>query len=122
MLSFPAGLARGYDNFKVSVCSRAYETRAMNDVKGLEPRWTGITRQVHIDKIYLETHRDLIVVDEATLLAAKKFFADPAPGRARRSNFQSNLIPTGSFRCADTDRGTRRKDSRFPELGRRDFV
>lgn len=75
-LSLPAPSAHGYDNFKVSVYSRAYETREMNDVQWIEPRWTEITRQVHVDKIYLETHRDLIVVSEPTLLAAQKFFAD----------------------------------------------
>ena len=69
-------IADGYENFKVSVYSRAYETREMNDVKWIEPRWTEITRQVHVDKIYLETHRDLIVVNEATLRTAKQFFAD----------------------------------------------
>lgn len=74
-MSLPANVARGYENFKVSVYCRAYETREMNDVKWIEPRWTELTRQVHVDKIYLETHRDLIVVDEATLTAAKKFFA-----------------------------------------------
>ena len=75
-LSLPTNVARGYENFKVSVYSRAYETREMNDVSWIEPRWTELTRQVHVDKIYLETHRDLIIVDEATLKAAKKFFAD----------------------------------------------
>jgi hypothetical protein len=76
LLSLPNGIARGYDNFKVAIYSRAYETRDMNDVSRLEPRWTELTKQVHVDKIYLETHRDLIVVNEATLETAKKFFAD----------------------------------------------
>jgi hypothetical protein len=70
------GIAHGYENFKVSVYSRAYETREMGDTNWIEPRWTELTRQVHVDKIYLETHRDLIIVNEATLKAAKKFFAD----------------------------------------------
>jgi len=63
-----------YKNFKVSVYSRAYETAKMGDERWLEPIWDEITRQVHVDKIYLETHRDLLVVDEATLLKAKNFF------------------------------------------------
>ncbi len=63
-----------YKNFQVSVYSRAYETVKMGDEKWLEPIWDEITRQVHVDKIYLETHRDLLVVDEATLLKAKNFF------------------------------------------------
>lgn len=58
--------APGYKNFKVAVYARAYEVRQMNDLKWLEPIWTGITDQVNVDKIYLETHRDLILVDEKT--------------------------------------------------------
>ena len=66
LASLSGSVARGYGNFKVSVYSRAYETREMNDIKWIEPRWTELTRQVHVDKIYLETHRDLIVVKEAS--------------------------------------------------------
>jgi hypothetical protein len=61
----------GYRNFKVAVYSRACETREMKDLNWLEPRWNELSRQVKVDKIYLETHRDLIVVDEPTLLSAK---------------------------------------------------
>jgi len=75
-LSFSEGLVRAYEHFQVAVYSRAYETREMNDIGWIEPRWTELTRQVHVDKIYLETHRDLILVNDATLNTAKKFFAD----------------------------------------------
>jgi hypothetical protein len=63
-----------YKNFKVAVYSRAYETAKMGDLNYIEPIWDEVSRQVHVDKIYLETHRDLLVVDEATLLKAKSFF------------------------------------------------
>ena len=63
-----------YENFKVAVYSRAYETAKMADPVWLEEHWTRITQQVHVDKIYLETHRDTLIVDEATLETAKKFF------------------------------------------------
>ncbi len=63
-----------YKGFKVSVYARAYEVRQMNDVKWLEPIWDEISRQVKVDKIYLETHRDLILVDDKTVETAKKFF------------------------------------------------
>ncbi len=65
-----------YQNFEVAVYSRAYETRQMGDPDWLQPKWDEITKQVHVDKIYLETHRDMIIVDEQTLNAAKKFFAE----------------------------------------------
>jgi hypothetical protein len=63
-----------YKNFKVSVYARAYEVREMNDVKKLDSTWTAITQQVKVDKIYLETHRDNIIVDDKTLETAKKYF------------------------------------------------
>lgn len=66
-----------YKNFKVSVYSRAYETQKMGDTTGyLKPVWDEITRQLKVDKIYLETHRDLLIVDQETLNTAKKFFTD----------------------------------------------
>jgi hypothetical protein len=64
----------GYKNFKVAVYARAYEVRQMNDLNWLEPIWTTISNQVHVDKIYLETHRDQIVVDEKTIEKANTFF------------------------------------------------
>lgn len=63
-----------YKNFTVSVYARAYEVREMADQKKLEETWNLISRQVKIDKIYLETHRDKIIVDEKTLESAIKFF------------------------------------------------
>jgi hypothetical protein len=63
-----------YKNFKVAVYCRAYETAKMADDKWIEPIWNEISPQVKIDKVYLETHRDLLVVNEVTLLNAKKFF------------------------------------------------
>ena len=63
-----------YKNFTVSVYVRAYEVRDMADQKRLQESWDLITQQVKIDKIYLETHRDKLIVDEKTLQSAIKFF------------------------------------------------
>ena len=69
--------AQHYKNFKVSVYCRAYEVKLMGDTnKYLKPIWNEISRQLKVDKIYLETHRDLIIVDQQTLNIAKKFFTD----------------------------------------------
>ena len=46
----------------------------MGDKKKLEDSWNQISHQVMIDKIYLETHRDKIIVDEKTLESAIQFF------------------------------------------------
>lgn len=63
-----------YKNFTVSVYTRAYEVNEMADPKKLEETWNLISHQCKIDKIYLETHRDQLVVNEKTLETAIKFF------------------------------------------------
>ena len=71
-LAVPAGAH--HKNFKVSVYVRAYEVEKMKDTQWLESTWKTISSQLDVDKIYLETHRDLLIVDDATLEKAKAFF------------------------------------------------
>ena len=68
--------AKPYKHIKTAVYCRAYEVEKMIQPGWLESVWDTLARQVHIDKIYLETHRDLLIVDDATLEYAKKFFKD----------------------------------------------
>ena len=77
VLTVSAALASGnnYKNFDVAVYSRVYETRQMKDPAWLESHWEAISRNMKVDKIYLETHRDTVMVDQETLDQAKKFFA-----------------------------------------------
>lgn len=63
-----------YKNFKVSVYVRAYEVDKMKDPQWLDSTWTVISQQLDVDKVYLETHRDLLLVDDATIENAKRFF------------------------------------------------
>lgn len=65
-----------YKSFKVSVYTRAYEVEKMKDLHWLDSTWNIISRQIQVDKIYLETHRDLLIVPDETLEQAKKFFHD----------------------------------------------
>lgn len=74
-LSFTAS-ASGYQNFKVAVYCRAQEVNQMADTNWLESRWNEISRQVKVDKVYLETHRDVVLVGEETIAKARKFFED----------------------------------------------
>lgn len=67
-------IAQHYKNFKVSVYVRAYEVEKMKDAHWLDSTWTIISSQLKVDKVYLETHRDLLIVPQETLDAAKKFF------------------------------------------------
>jgi len=68
--------AGNYNGFKVSVYTRAYEVEKMKDLHWLDSTWNIISSQVKVDKIYLETHRDTLIVPEATLEQAKKYFLD----------------------------------------------
>jgi hypothetical protein len=63
-----------YKNFDVAVYCRVYEVRQMKDPAYLENTWAAISKHVKVDKVYLETHRDTIVVDQETLDRAKRFF------------------------------------------------
>lgn len=74
LLSCSTGLFARHKNFKVSVYARAYEVQKMGDQHWLDSTWTVISRQLDVDKIYLETHRDLLIVDDATLDKAVKYF------------------------------------------------
>ena len=65
-----------YNGFKVSVYTRAQEVNRMSDLHWLDSTWNIIASQVKVDKIYLETHRDLLIIPDATLEQAKKFFQD----------------------------------------------
>jgi len=67
-------LAGNYKNFTVSVYMRAYEVRDMKDLRKLDSVWTEISKQVKVDKIYLETHRDKVTVDDTTIEKVKKYF------------------------------------------------
>ncbi len=63
-----------YKNFDVAVYCRVYEVRQMKDPAWLESRWNAISKNVKIDRVYLETHRDMIVAEQATIDQAKRFF------------------------------------------------
>lgn len=67
--------AAHYRSFKVAVYARAYEVEKMKDPQWLQQTWDVISRSVKVNKIYLETHRDKLLVDGDTIEKAKAFFA-----------------------------------------------
>jgi hypothetical protein len=75
LLCLHAG-AQQHQNFKVSIYTRAYEVEKMKDSHWLDSTWRIISEQVQPDKIYLETHRDLLIVPDATLRKAIRFFKE----------------------------------------------
>jgi hypothetical protein len=98
-------LAAGqYQSFKVAVYVRAYEVQRMKDPEWLKANWAIVERQLKVDKVYLEVHRDLIIVDPATLAQAKAFFAakgiEVSGGIATVRN-ESNLFETFDYTNPD---------------------
>jgi hypothetical protein len=75
LLTTWATAASAYDNIQVAVYARAQEVSRMSDGAWLEREWQRISSAVHVDKIYLEVHRDGTMPDDATIEAAKAFFA-----------------------------------------------
>ena len=76
ILASMSALAGNYNGFKVSIYTRAQEVEKMKDLHWLDSTWTIISGQLKVDKIYLETHRHLIIVPDATIEQAKKYFKD----------------------------------------------
>jgi hypothetical protein len=74
MAAMPVPVA-AYENFQVAVYTRAQEVAQMSDPAWLEREWARISSAVQVNKVYLEVHRDGVMPTEATLAAAKAFFA-----------------------------------------------
>ncbi|MGD9161308.1 MAG: hypothetical protein PVG39_23040 [Desulfobacteraceae bacterium] len=66
----------GYINFEASVYTRVFEVLKMKDPAWLKTTFEQMNRHLKIDKIYLETHRDMTVIDEEALEPIIKFFKD----------------------------------------------
>ena len=73
LVLLPLSARADHKNFVVSVYVRAYEVEKMKDTQWLESSWKTISSQLDVDKIYLETHRDMLLVDDAKLEKAKRF-------------------------------------------------
>jgi hypothetical protein len=65
-----------YQNFAVSIYIPAGVVQRFADSKVLESEWARISSQLKVDKVYIESHRDRELVDEAVLESTKKFFLD----------------------------------------------
>ncbi len=71
-----ASAADRYSNFDAAIYARAYEVREMGDLERLAARFAVMEKQLKVSKIYLESHRDKILVDGETLDKAKRFFEE----------------------------------------------
>ena len=97
-----SGVASAYDNFHVAIYCRAQEVQKMADPKWLADSWAAVSREVHVDKVYIETHRDRILIDDATLEAAKKFFTERGVTVAGGITFTVNVAIHSGHEVIDT--------------------
>lgn len=62
-----------YKNFSVAIYCRVYEVDQMSDLSYLTDNFETMSRWIKVDKVYLETHRDMVMADEATITRAKGY-------------------------------------------------
>jgi hypothetical protein len=68
--------AQQYKNFRVAVYIPVFVVKQMQDPAYLQSTWDTISRQVKVDKVYIETYRSREIADEQLIEKLKKFFAD----------------------------------------------
>jgi hypothetical protein len=87
----------GNKNFEASVYTRVSEVIKMKDPEWLKRTFEQMNQHLEIKKIYLETHRDMVVIEEDALEPIIKFFEDRGVKTAggititvnERNNFQT---------------------------------
>ena len=120
-LAAPSSFAASpnYKHFDVAIYCRVYEVKMMSDPAYLERTWAAISKHLEVDKIYLETHRDTIVVDQATLDQAKRFFDQQGAEGRRAVSPTPSTSPTSSKPTATRIPSTGRRCRRSPSSRRR---
>lgn len=63
-----------YRNFNVAIYIAARTTQQLSDPKVLEQQFARVWSQVKFDKVYIETYRDSVFVDDASIERVKQFF------------------------------------------------
>jgi hypothetical protein len=97
-LVIPAiGCAAGsYQNFEAAVYLPVTVVRHLGDPDIRQREWEIISRQVKIDKVYIESERDRLMADEQTLEDLKKFFTEHGVRVAGGITYSDNN--SGQFR------------------------
>jgi hypothetical protein len=75
IISYQAvGAQTGYKNFSAALYVRAFELKQMNDEEWLKTHFGLIEKQLKIDKVYFEVHRDLEFADKEVVQKVIKYF------------------------------------------------
>ena len=74
---FPTVARAGqYTNFEVSIYIPVNVVRSLDNPMVLSNQWDRISRQLKVDKVYIEAQRDRTLASDDTLERVKKFFLD----------------------------------------------
>ena len=67
-------MKNAYQNFQVAMYMTAFDVAALgNDIAPFQERFEALLRSVKISKVYVETHRDLLIPAESTLVAVRDY-------------------------------------------------
>ncbi len=76
LISSAVSKAGQYTNFGVSIYIPVSVVRNLDDPETLSNQWNRISRQLKVDKVYIEVQRDRNVASDEMLERVKKFFVD----------------------------------------------
>jgi len=82
--------ADNYQNFAVAIYIPVGAVQRFENPETLRSEWETISRQVKVDKVYIESERDRRVADEQLLDKVKKFFQDRGVRAAGGVTFSDN--------------------------------
>jgi len=71
-----SGRAGNYTNFNVAIYIPVNVVKSFEDPQKLQDDWNRISRQLKVDKVYIEVQRDRQTNSDATLEQVKKFFLE----------------------------------------------
>jgi hypothetical protein len=120
LYSLSAFAHNGYKNFVASVYTRVSEVIKMKDPEWLKSTFEQMDQHLKIEKIYLETHRDMVMIEEEALEPIIKFFEDRGVKTAGGITITVNEQNNFQTFCY-TNEGHRKKLKKIVEMTARHF-
>src|SRR5665648_344231 len=85
-----------YQNFRAALYVRAIDLAPLgNDITPFIERFTFFCKHIKISKVYLETHRDMVITSESTLVAVRDYLN--GQGVETSAGITATIAETNSF-------------------------
>ena len=117
----PAPPKGQYQNFAVAIYIPVAVVKQFAEPGRLDAEWKRISSQLKVDKVYIESHRDRDVADEALLETVKQFFLDHGVRTAGGITFTDRPAEFGWRSYCYTDPADRAFVKQVAELTARHF-